>query len=63
MKATRAVRNENPSTATAKPPGANDKPGGGSQRPSYPAEQKIPGQDERSGEQVENVKSRVPEPR
>lgn len=59
----RAVRNHLDTKATAKPPGANDKPGGGSQRPSYPAEQKIPGQDERAGEQVENKKSRVPDPR
>ena len=57
------VRNKTDTTGSAKPPGANDKPGGGSQRPSYPAEQKIPGQDERAGEQVENTKSRVPEPR
>lgn len=57
------MRNTTSNTGSAKPPGANDKPGGGSQRPSYPAEQKIPGQDERAGEQVENTKSRVPEPR
>jgi len=57
------VRNTTDTTGSAKPPGANDKPGGGSQRPSYPAEQKIPGHDEREGENSENVKSRVPEPR
>ncbi|HYD17651.1 MAG TPA: hypothetical protein VEF76_04135 [Patescibacteria group bacterium] len=42
---------------------ANEKPGGGGQRPSYPAGQKIPGKDERPGEQVENVTSRTPDPR
>ena len=57
------VRNTTDTTGSAKPPGANDPPGGGSQRASYPAGQKIPGKDEREGEQVENTKSRVPEPR
>lgn len=57
------VPNPHGTGSDAHPPGANDKPGGGGQRPSYPTEKKIPGQDERDGEQIENVKSRVPDPR